>query len=71
MENSQTSKWEISLIEFQDQNGKQYKVTRRMPEMSVAETKVYRSKKLAIQKLNEWSSAQNVTFVTPSEFYFF
>lgn len=41
-------------MEFKDEMGKKYKVTRRLPELSVAETKIFRSKKEAIKQLNEW-----------------
>ena len=49
-----TEKWEISLVELHGQGRKRFKVTRRLPEMSVAETKVFSSKKKAKQLLNEW-----------------
>ena len=39
-----TKKWEISIIEYEDFEGKIYKITRRLPDMSVAETKIFRSK---------------------------
>src|SRR3989344_193254 len=50
----QTKKWEISIMEIEDKEGKKYKVTRRLPEMSVAETKIFASKEKAIKKFNEW-----------------
>lgn len=40
-------KWEVSIIELEDDEGIKYKVTRRIPEMSVAETKIFRSKEEA------------------------
>ena len=47
-------KWEASIIELK-KNGKiKYKVTRRLPEMSVAETKIFDSKEEAIKQLQEW-----------------
>ena len=49
-----TEKWEISIIEIENDIGKKYKVTRRMPDLSVAETKVFRSKELAKKQFNEW-----------------
>ena len=49
-----TKKWEISIIELHDQRSKKFKVTRRLPEMSVAETKVFTSKKKAKQLLHQW-----------------
>ena len=50
----QTKKWEISIMETEDNEGKKYKVTRRLPEMSVAETKIFISKEKAIKQFNEW-----------------
>lgn len=32
-------KWEISIIEFRNHIGKKFKVTRRIPELSISETK--------------------------------
>jgi hypothetical protein len=49
-----TKKWEISFIELKNNKGKKYKVTRRIPEMSIAETKIFRSKKMAKKKFDEW-----------------
>ena len=40
-------KWEVSIMGFQNQEGKKFKVTRRLPEMSVAETRVFTTKKKA------------------------
>lgn len=47
-------KVEISIIELQDEKGKKYKVTKRSPEMSVSETRIFRSKKKAQRQLEEW-----------------
>jgi len=49
-----TKKWEVSIIEIENSIGKKYKVTRRIPEMSVAETKVFRSKQDAKKQFEEW-----------------
>lgn len=49
-----TKKWEVSLIEFENKTGKKFKVTRRLPGLSLAETRVFRSKKKAKKKLDEW-----------------
>jgi len=35
---------------------KKYKVTRRMPGMSVAETRIFSSKEEAMKQLDEWLS---------------
>ena len=48
------NKWEISIIELEDSDGKKYKVTRRLPELSVAETKMFSSKEEAKKQFNEW-----------------
>ena len=47
-------KWEVSIMEFHDDEGKKFKVTRRLPEMSVAETKIFRSKKNAKKLFDDW-----------------
>lgn len=48
------NKWEISIIELEDKNGKTYKVTRRLPHLLVAETKIFNSKEEAKKQFNEW-----------------
>jgi|TARA_B100001971_G_C18119860_1_gene498828 hypothetical protein len=47
-------KWEISLIEYEDGVGKKYKVTKRVPGMSVADTKIFKSKEEAKKQFDEW-----------------
>jgi hypothetical protein len=47
-------KWIVSIMEIKDAKGRQYKVTRRIPELNVAETKFFRSKKAAEKKFLEW-----------------
>ncbi len=49
-----TKKWEVSIIEYQDATGTKYKVTRRIPELSVAETKVFSSKEKAKAQFEGW-----------------
>ena len=49
-----TQKWEISFAELENTVGKLFKVTRRLPAMAVAETKLFRSKEQALQQFNEW-----------------
>jgi len=49
-----TKKWEISIIKLEDNIGKKYKVTRRLPNLSVAETKIFRSKEEAKKQFDEW-----------------
>ena len=50
----QIKKWEVSIMEYQDEAGAKYKVTRRIPELSVAETKVFSSKEKAKAQFDEW-----------------
>ena len=49
-------RWELSMTEFEAENEKHYKVTRRIPSMSVAETKVFSSKEEAKRQFDEWLS---------------
>ena len=50
------NKWEVSIIELKKNGRKKYKVTRRMPDMSVAETRIFSSKEKAMKQLDEWLS---------------
>ena len=38
-------KWEVSIMNIQNSGGTKYKVTRRISEMSVAETKIFLQRK--------------------------
>ena len=49
-----SKKWEMSIIELENNKGKKYKVTRKLPELLVAETKIFRSKRKARKQFNEW-----------------
>ncbi|MEK6853615.1 MAG: hypothetical protein AABX64_02935 [Nanoarchaeota archaeon] len=49
-----SKKWELSIIEIRDSGGVNYKVTRRMAEMSIAETKFFSSKEEAKRQFEEW-----------------
>ncbi len=49
-----TKKWEVSLIELTNGKEKKYKVTRKLPEMNVAETKIFLSEKEAEKQYQEW-----------------
>ena len=52
-----TKKWEVSISEFKDKNNdKKYKVTRRLPEMHVAETKFFNNKDEAKKLFEQWLS---------------
>ena len=50
----QAKKWKISFTELNTQQGTLYKVTRRIPSLSVAETKIFKDKEEAKQLLNQW-----------------
>lgn len=50
----QVKKWEVSIIKFQDETGTKFKVTRRVSEESVAETKIFNSKEKAKKQFEEW-----------------
>jgi len=45
--------WEISIMELKD-NGKKFKVTRRMPALAIAETKLFSSKEQAREQCEAW-----------------
>ena len=47
-------RWEISIIEVEDTEGSKFKVTRRIADYSVAETKFFTSKKKAKQQFEQW-----------------
>lgn len=48
------TKWEVSIIELKKNGATKYKVTRRMPEMHVAETKIFETKEEALRQMEEW-----------------
>jgi len=47
-------KWEVSIIQFESNDGTTYKVTRRIPELNVSETKFFNSKEEAISQFQGW-----------------
>ena len=47
-------KWEVSFMELENACGKKFKVARRLPEMNVAETRVFHSKESAKKQFEEW-----------------
>ncbi len=49
-----TKKWEVSFMKFEENGQEKYKVTRRIPELEVAETKIVTSKKEARRVFEEW-----------------
>ena len=50
----QTIQWEVSVIELQSEAGIKFKVTRRIPALSVSETKVFDSQAEAMKQLEDW-----------------
>jgi hypothetical protein len=46
--------WEVSIIKLKENGKEEYKVTRRHPELTVAETKVFSSKEEAQAQFEEW-----------------
>lgn len=52
----ENKKWEVSIMELQTEKGVVYKVTRRVAEMGVAETKLFKTLYEARQQLDEWLS---------------
>ena len=49
-----TQKCEVSIIQLVNHIGEKFKVTKRVPNLSTAETKEFRSKKEAIEQFEEW-----------------
>jgi len=47
-------KVEITIIELEDDTNKRYKVTKRLPDMRVAETKIFETKEEARKQFDEW-----------------
>ena len=50
----ENKKWEVTIIELDGPQGKRYKVTRRVPEMGVAETKFFATLEEARSQFEEW-----------------
>ncbi|MBU0929534.1 MAG: hypothetical protein KJ623_00490 [Nanoarchaeota archaeon] len=46
--------WEVSIIELKDDIGIKFKVTRRIPKLSVSETKMFKTKEEAKKQFDEW-----------------
>jgi len=49
-----TMKWEVTMAEFKENGKTKYKVTRRMPELTIAETKIFAIKEQAQKQFEEW-----------------
>ena len=47
-------RWEVSIMELKNHKSKKFKVTRRIPDLAISETKVLRTKKKAKQQFDEW-----------------
>ncbi|HLD96855.1 MAG TPA: hypothetical protein VI934_00770 [Candidatus Nanoarchaeia archaeon] len=47
-------KWEVSFAELITEHGIKFKVTKRLPELSVVETKMFKSKKKAVAQFEDW-----------------
>ena len=54
MEEKHPIKWEVSIIELQENGEKKFKVTRRVPALSVSETKIFDNLKRAKKQFDEW-----------------
>ena len=51
-----TKNWEVSLVALHTNGDIIYKVSRRLAEMSVAETKIFPSKEEAQKQFDDWLS---------------
>ncbi|MBI2140765.1 hypothetical protein HYU14_07625 [Candidatus Woesearchaeota archaeon] len=51
---SQTTKWEVSIIELMEGKNLCFKVTKIIPGLKVAETRVFGTKGEALRQFNEW-----------------
>jgi len=49
-----SKKWEVTIIELENDIGKKYKVTKRIPDLLVTETRIFRKKEEARKQLNQW-----------------
>lgn len=47
-------KWEVSIIELEEDGKTVFKVTRHLAELAVAETKVFHSKQEAKKQFEDW-----------------
>ena len=45
--------WEVSIIELSNAKTR-YNVTRRIPSLSISETKIFLERTKALQQVNEW-----------------
>ncbi|MBN1792467.1 hypothetical protein JW826_02175 [Candidatus Woesearchaeota archaeon] len=49
-----SKKWELCILEYEDSEGMKYKVTRHLPMLSVAETRVFSSREDAKRQFELW-----------------
>ena len=48
------NKWKVTIIELESNYKKEYKVTRRIPCLKLAETRVFQSKEEAKKQFEDW-----------------
>ncbi len=48
------AEWVVSIKKFYEDGKEKFKVTRMLPEMGVAETKMFYSEKKALKQLKDW-----------------
>ena len=53
IEMSFSGKWEVSFLVLKE-NGSRYKVIRRIPELDVSETKLFKTRNKAEEQFKEW-----------------
>lgn len=46
--------WEIPLLELRDEKATTYKLTKRLPQRGVAETKIYTTKREILKQIAAW-----------------
>jgi len=51
---SMTKRWTVTILYLHSIRGSVYKVTRRIPELSIAETKVFSRKEDAVLQFQQW-----------------
>jgi hypothetical protein len=51
---SSNRNWEVTIMEFQEAGKKRFKVSRRYPRFSIAETKIFSSKARAKLQFERW-----------------
>jgi hypothetical protein len=54
LKKSHVKKWEVSISEFYSCEGRKFKMAGRLPVMSVAEARIFATKKQAKKLSDEW-----------------